>query len=146
MRTIRPEMTQIQKTLPKDFYQKLFTLYFNHQQKDFYINGSQDSKELMTVIFEEDKKNQFLSINYVNTRKTYDFSEVVVQLKDDNTLYMSDKFSETDTVIKAFMNVLQASYEDDKTYRFENGEFVEMVVKHRFNNALDKSKIVRKIK
>lgn len=146
MRTIRPDMIQVQKNLPSDFYQKLFTLFFNHQEKDLYINGAQDAKELMTVIFEEDKKNQYLSINYVNKNKTYDFSEVVVQLKDDNTLYLSEKFSENDTVIKAFMNVLQASYEDDKTYRFENGEFVEMVVKHSFHNVLDKSKIVRKIK
>ncbi len=140
-KVLRSEMTDIQMNLNSDFYSKLFSLYVNHQEKPFFTNAQADSKEFVGIIFEEDKKQQYLCITYFNER--HGFAEVLMQLTSNNQLSVSNKYNE-ESLVRKFKNILVASYEDGMAYKMIDDDLEEMKQNHSFNNVLDKTKGMKK--
>lgn len=140
-RILRKDMLELTTNLSDDFYKKLFTLYFNHQEKPFFTNEQADSKEFVGIIFEEDKKQQYLCITYFNERKG--FAEILMQLTEDNKLFVSEEYN-SPTLIRQFQNLLVASYQDDIAYKMVDDNLEPMKQIHSFNNVLDKTKTFKK--
>lgn len=140
-KVLRDDMTEIELDFNKDFYSKLFSLYVNHQEKPFFTNSQADEKEFVGIIFEEDKKQQYLCVTYFDQRRGY--AEIIMQLTDDNKLSVSEKYN-TKKLITSFSNLLIASYEDNIAYKMIDDNLEPMKQIHSFNNVLDKTNKMKK--
>ena len=78
-KTQKNEMISLGNKFKNDDFQKLFTLFYNYQEKPFL--SLTDSKDFIGIIFEENKSNQFMAINYISSNYLKEIMKILQIMK-----------------------------------------------------------------
>ena len=139
-KTQKNEMISLGNKFKNDDFQKLFTLFYNYQEKPFL--SLTDSKDFIGIIFEENKSNQFMAINYISSN----YLKEIMKISDDGELLISNDFKNDKNLFLMLSSTIKESLKTNKAFINLDNQLVELEFKHGFKNILDKTSKVRKLK
>lgn len=127
-------------------YIKLSQLYFKYQEKPLISLPNVSEKTFIGVSIEEVETVQYLSIKFFGLGG----SDPIALFKIDQfgKAFINNQFKDleqSNDYLNSILLCFKHSLLHDKTFKMEDG-IIQEVISHSFNNKLDRTSIVRKLK